>query len=314
MRGLFRFVNDFTPPSGQTAAGTAGGKVGRVAILLALHRSQDYLGELLVSIAGQSHHDWSLHAALDGQDDGSAAMIRAFALAQAQPVCLTQGPGLGFAANFLYLLASVGPEADFVAFCDHDDFWLPDKLARAVHSLDPIAAPEPALYASRSLVCDRRLRPIALSPRPGADPGFRDALSRSIASGNTMVLNRAAINLLQAAMNDGGKPAFHDWWAYQIVAGAGGRIVHDPAPSLLYRQHRQNLLGSALAARGKLRRLRAILSGEHRRWTATQIAALRASRHRLLPEHRQMLDAHRLGRWPFLRRGRLPLLAFATQR
>ncbi len=266
---------------------------GTVAILLALHQSQGFLADLLTSLSGQTYEDWTLHASLDGSDDGSAALIQAFAARQSQRVAVQRGPGLGFAANFLGLLSRVEPEAEFGAFCDHDDVWLPDKLDRAVRLLSQASASVPALYASRMMVCDKRLRPIALSPHPDLGMGFRGALSRSIASGNTMVLNRAGIELMQEAIEDGENPAFHDWWTYQLVTGAGGRVIFDPAPTLLYRQHSQNVLGSSVTWQGKARRLWAILNGDHRRWTRAQIDALWASRHRLLPENRQTLDALR---------------------
>ena len=104
---------------------------GTVAILLALHQSQGFLADLLTSLSGQTYVDWTPHASLDGSDDGSAALIQAFAARQSQRVAVQRGPGLGFAANFLGLLSRVEPEAEFGAFCDHDDVWLPDKLDRA---------------------------------------------------------------------------------------------------------------------------------------------------------------------------------------
>jgi glycosyltransferase involved in cell wall biosynthesis len=282
---------------------------GTVAILLALHRSKGHLGDLLGSLSGQRYGDWALHAALDGEDDGTVAMVRAFADKQPQQTILQAGPCRGFAANFLDLLSNVGPQDQFAAFCDHDDVWLPDKLSRAVGALAQLPPSEPALYASRSIVCDRWLSPLALSPHPNPWRGFRDALTRSIASGNTMVLNRAGIELLQQARADGGSPAFHDWWAYQLVLGVGGNIVFDPTPSLLYRQHGRNLLGSSVAWQGKLRRLRAILKGDRHRWTSEQIEALRASRHRLLPENQQVLDQFGAPRptRPMARPGRVAL-------
>lgn len=282
---------------------------GTVAILLALHRSQGHLGDLLGSLAGQRYGDWAVHAALDGEDDGAVAMIQAFADKQPQRTILQPGPCRGFAANFLDLLSNVGPQAKFAAFCDHDDVWMPDKLARAVGALSQLPSDEPALYASRSIVCDGWLSPIALSPHPDLWQGFRGALARSIASGNTMVLNRAGIDLLQQARADGGSPAFHDWWAYQLVSGAGGNVVFDPTPSLLYRQHGRNVLGSSVTWQGKLRRLRAILNGDHRRWTSEQTDALWASRHRLLPENQQLLDQFRKTRpsRPLVRPGRVAL-------
>ena len=68
---------------------------GTVVILLALHRSKGHLGDLLGSLSGQRYGDWALHAALDGEDDGTVAMVRAFADKQPQQTFLQAGPCRG---------------------------------------------------------------------------------------------------------------------------------------------------------------------------------------------------------------------------
>ena len=36
----------------------------------------------------------------------------------------------------------------------------------------------------------------------------------------------------------------HDWWAYLLVTAAGGKLVQDDEPVVLYRQHAANLVGA----------------------------------------------------------------------
>ena len=36
----------------------------------------------------------------------------------------------------------------------------------------------------------------------------------------------------------------HDWWSYLVVAASGGRLIADDTPTVLYRQHRGNLVGA----------------------------------------------------------------------
>ena len=43
----------------------------------------------------------------------------------------------------------------------------------------------------------------------------------------------------------------HDWWAYQLVSGAGGTVIYDPEPLVAYRQHSGNLIGGNLGLRAK---------------------------------------------------------------
>ena len=37
----------------------------------------------------------------------------------------------------------------------------------------------------------------------------------------------------------------HDWWSYIVVSACGGIVFYDPEPRVLYRLHKNNLIGSA---------------------------------------------------------------------
>ena len=82
----------------------------------------------------------------------------------------------------------------------------------------------------------------------------------------------------------------HDWWAYIVVSGAGGRIVYDPDPVVLYRQHEGNLVGvpSGWINRGwaALRRGPRVFMGTFR----AHVAALQAQPDLLAAPARAQLD------------------------
>lgn len=264
---------------------------GEVAILLALRNGSAYLGPQLASIARQNHRNWSLIVSDDGSTDRGPALIHGFALLQpAQDVTLCPGPGQGAARNFLSLLARVPAGAAFAAFADQDDVWYDDKLARAISRLADQPPGIPALYGARTLVTDARMRPLGPSPLFRRPPGFRNALVQSIAGGNTMVMNRAAIDLLREAAEHAGTIPAHDWWAYQVVTGAGGTMIYDPVPALLYRQHGANEVGANTSPRARATRLARLLSGDFGRTLDLNLAALDTIRHRLTPANRARLD------------------------
>jgi hypothetical protein len=60
-----------------------------------------------------------------------------------------------------------------------------------------------------------------------------------------VMLNPASVSLIAASR----PPAItiHDWWCYLVVAAGGGKVVVDEAPSVLYRQHADNLIGAQLS-------------------------------------------------------------------
>jgi hypothetical protein len=159
---------------------------------------------------------------------------------------------LGVLGSFMALLRAAVPwleERDAVAFADQDDVWLPEKLARGMAALAEVPAAQPALYFTRQILVDAALHRIGLSAPLHVRPGFPAALTQNVAAGCTVMLNRAG-----AALVAGSHPpdsTLHDWWSYILISAAGGRILPDAEPTILYRQHGGNSIG---AASSRLRR------------------------------------------------------------
>lgn len=251
----------------------------RVCIVMAVYNGAPDLPEQLASFAAQSHTDWQLIASDDGSQDDSVALIRGFAAHQTQQIKVVDGPRRGFAANFLSLIAGASDGADWLALADQDDVWLPDRLERGMTALR--ALPEgPALYCSRTWITDANLANPRLSADFDKPPGFHNALVQNIAAGNTILLNRAALDLARRAApqvpNPGDLPA-HDWWLYQLITGAGGRVIRDREPTLYYRQHAANQIGANDGWRARMVRIAMVLDGRFKAWNAANIIALRAA-------------------------------------
>jgi len=117
-------------------------------------------------------------------------------------------------------------------------------------------------------------------------PSFKNALVQNIAGGNTMVFNKAARDVL---LSGGAKVrvVVHDWWTYMAVSGAGGVVINDPAPSLKYRQHEGNQIGSNHGLAARIVRAIRLLQGGFRQWTDINMNALPAIESHLTPENRQ---------------------------
>ena len=278
-----------------------------IAILLACYNGAANLRAQLDSFCAQTLAPVLLIVSDDGSTDSSRALLADFAAAHPElPVQLIEGPRQGAAQNFLHLLRAVPPGIDMVAISDQDDVWLPEKLARGAAALAGVGGDRPVLSTGSSWVCDADLAKLCRMPVPARPPGFRHALVQNIAGGNTMMLNRAALALLQAASLEARKLVVHDWWIYQIIAGVGGVVLYDPEPVLLYRQHSGNLIGANHGFFAKSRRLKLLLIGRFRRWNSINIKTLSASAHRFTAQNRQILqDFDRLRRMTLLPRLRL---------
>ncbi|WP_291425590.1 glycosyltransferase [Acidocella sp.] len=214
-----------------------------ITILLSTYNGEQFLKAQLESFTAQRYTCWTVFWRDDGSTDGTLPIMRAFTAANPGR-CMeaaSSGPHLGAAESFLTLLRE-SHGAEMVAFSDQDDVWLADKLQHAMESLRP-AGNEPALYCARQYLVDAALRGTKLSALHANTPGFPASLTQNIANGNTLVMNAPAAMLVAGL----GRPegTVHDWWSYIVVSACGGRIIFDPRPQVLYRLHKNNLIGSS---------------------------------------------------------------------
>lgn len=263
----------------------------RVAILLCTCQGQRYLAEQLDSIAAQSYPDWVLHVSDDGSMDGTKVILEKYRKDWGdERLLIHSGPAAGFAANFLSLTCAAAIQADYYAYCDQDDIWEPEKLQRAVAWLSGVPVSVPALYCSRTRLVNEEGEPLGYSPLFTRLPGFGNALVQNIAGGNTMVFNDAARSLLRE-FGENVDVVTHDWWAYMVISGCGGQIHYDAYPSLGYRQHGENLVGSNSGWASRWRRMRLMLKGRQKSWNDRHIQALHGLQARLTPENRRIFEA-----------------------
>jgi hypothetical protein len=287
-----------------------------VAILLSTYNGARFLPQQLDSLTAQTHRAWTILWRDDGSSDGTVALMRGFGatLGPGRFQDLCDGRHLHILGSFLRLLdiAHAGP-AELFAFSDQDDVWLPGKLARGAAALAAVPADVPALYCARQTLVDASLRRLGESPKLHRPPGFPAALAQNIATGCTIMLNRAAAGLVLASTRPEGES--HDWWCYLVVSAAGGRVIADHEPALLYRQHRANTIG---APQNHWRRFLAAVRRGPRPFIAglrANVASLRARPDLLSPEARRQLEviASALDGGPRCRLSALRLPGFRRQ-
>ena len=273
-------------PSGRTTAPP------HVTILMATCNGARYLPEQLASFLTQSHRNWSLWVSDDGSTDATLAILTRFAQDHPDhPLTILNGPQRGAALNFLSLLCHPNGPEGYVALSDQDDVWLPGKLARALQWLEPIGQDHPAAYGARTHLADEALNVYGLSPLHRRPAGFQNAVVQNILGGNSTVLNPGAVALLRHAGIPEGI-AFHDWWIYLLISGAGGTVLIDPEPVLIYRQHHANMLGTNAGMAAFARRFGQVFGRNYRHWQMGNIAALSRIAGQLSPLNRAKLLAY----------------------
>ncbi len=261
-----------------------------VIILLALYNGAKNIDAQLQSIVRQTHENWSLIVSDDGSDDAGLEIVREFCIDNPnKKITLVNGPKSGFVKNFLSLLTTPDPNTPYVALSDQDDVWLENKLERAIAALQKSPKNSPALYCSRTYIWNEMLETNTLSGLFSKPPCFQNALVQNIASGNTMVINQIALDMLQKACPISVDTTCHDWWIYQMVSGAGGLIIYDAEAFIKYRQHANNLIGANNTTLSSLFRIGLMLKGHFKSWNTCNIAVLQANDQRLTLENRAIL-------------------------
>jgi glycosyltransferase involved in cell wall biosynthesis len=271
-------------------------RVPSIMILLCTLNGERFLAEQLGSIESQTFKNWKLIASDDGSSDSTKSILLAFQKTfELGKVRIIDGPRRGAPANFLALACMEHLYSKYYAFCDQDDLWDADKLARATDALEQLGPDIPALYCSRTKLVDQDGKEIGLSPLFQKKPTFRSSLVQSIAGGNTMVFNHKARELLVFAGRRVIVPS-HDWWLYQVVSACGGEVYYDPHPSVRYRQHAGNMIGSNVGFTARLHRLQMLQRGRFRQWADLNEAALVCIRPRMTPQSQQLFDLFRKAR------------------
>ena len=273
----------------EDTANTAKGSYPLVAVLLCTHHGARFLSEQLISIKNQTHKNFTIWASDDNSKDATHSILEQYQnLWGEDQLLIGFGPQKDFIANFLFQICNKDIEADYFAYADQDDIWEPDKLSRAIVELERVPKDVPSLYCSRTRLVDEKNRDIGYSPLFKKSPAFTNALVQNIGGGNTMVMNKAACKLLRSA---GEKVVVsHDWWTYLLITGAGGTVIYDSYPSVRYRQHNYNLVGSNITLGARISRILMLLKGRFQNWNTINTQALLQVRNLLTTENQCILD------------------------
>lgn len=227
----------------------------KVQVLLSAYNGEQYISEQIQSILNQTHAAVSILIRDDGSTDKTMELLEQWVTTHPDKIKLIKGTNVGVVSSFFELLRAADVEADYYCFCDQDDVWLDHKVEHAIARLDSSIYTEvPAMVFTSTYLTDDELNRKGAWPKPPAqEPSFFNALYENIAIGATITMNRSARNLfINSQSVDSQKVLMHDWWFYLLVS-AFGTVIYDNKPSMLYRQHNNNVVGGSNSLVGKLK-------------------------------------------------------------
>lgn len=218
-----------------------------ISVALATYNGARFLSEQLESLVRQTLPPAELVVGDDGSTDGTVEILEEFRQRAPFPVRIYRNDtNLGYARNFLTTAQRCN--GDWIAFCDQDDVWLPNKLADAAEAI--MRTPDCCMVLQNAWICDGalsssnrkfpdRLRPGLYSAREQYGfwvwPGFLKTIPKEmIGLFSDEALPRSWFH------KDG--QITHDKWTC-IIANAIGGIVVLGESAALYRRHAAALTG-----------------------------------------------------------------------
>lgn len=211
----------------------------KIAVLLSAYNGEAYIKAQLDSILSQTEQAVCILVRDDGSTDRTAEILKAYE--SAGDITLISGENLGFKESFHQLLLCA-PEADYYAFSDQDDLWLPDKLSRAVSRLAEKDGKLPLLYHGAYMETDEALCPIKPMLPPEPPFCFQRALTENVISGFSMVINGVMRETMLRF--DWSRLDYHDWLAGAIAFGFGEAVLDGEVSALHRRTDRSLSRGS----------------------------------------------------------------------
>lgn len=212
----------------------------KVYVLMSTYNGERYLQTQIDSIFAQEGVEVCLMARDDGSTDRTISILEANATDK--PITIQKGNNCGSARSFMRLVHDVPLDADYYAFCDQDDKWLPQKLICAIKRLEMKKINQPMVYYSN-------VRRVGANLEDIKDPfdknyhteSFEATMVETAAPGCTMVVNRTMVELLR--LYDPKYLSMHDSWTIRVCAAVGGTVCYDADSYILYRQHEDNVIG-----------------------------------------------------------------------
>lgn len=214
----------------------------KVAILMSTYNGEDYLDDQIQSIIDQSYKNWTLYIRDDGSDDNTVGIIKKYTEKYSNIIFFNDGniKNIGVVRSFLDLLENTN--ADYYMFSDQDDFWLKDKVKDSLFLLKQ-KEPGPVCVFTDVEIVDKNLKSIRRMNGDNIWTDFVLLLFTNCVTGCTMLFNSELKKLIKFDEMDYKKIFMHDWWI-GLIASAFGKLVYLNKPTMQYRQHGDNVVGS----------------------------------------------------------------------
>ena len=231
----------------------------KVNVLLSSYNGEKYIEQLIRSVLDQEGVEVILTVRDDGSSDKTLEIINSFNDSRIRLIKSTDN--LGPAMSFLTLLRECEP-ADYYAYCDQDDVWLPNKLSVAANMLTEI---RPGLFMSTYDVVDGDLNFKYKRDMDFPTLKMETSIMYRVPSGCVMVLNNGLRDVINQKMPESIR--MHDFWTLLVALGIKADIATTDESLIKYRIHGDNNVGLKPGLKGRASKLtKSVTRKKHERY------------------------------------------------
>ena len=228
----------------------------KIDILLATYNGSKYLHEQLDSILSQSYGNINVIIRDDGSSDNTVMIIKEYEQKDNRVKLLSDNLGnLGFVRNFEELMKN--STSEYLMFSDQDDIWYNNKVETSYKRIKAIEEKNgkscPILVHTNSKIMNYETRTKSLFILDYAkNSSFENSFFNFFVQGSTMLINES---LKREALPFSKEVYLHDRYLHLIAEFIGIRSYID-VPTMDYRQHSNNEIGSSVNVIDKIKNKR----------------------------------------------------------
>ena len=243
-----------------------------IAVVIATYNGEHFLREQLDFVLAQTLLPSEIIIQDDNSTDGTWAVLQEYQQRYPDLIRLYKNEkGLGAHLNFEKAFQEV--TADYIAPCDQDDIWMPEKLERSYIALKEggyslVACKEVILYEDGSKV-----------PNFYPMPSIEDCIFNHGVAGHLMMVPRSAIEVFDIA----DRITFDFGLTVHAVCNNGGQVIdyqgcvwrrHSAVVTAEYSDHNPYRLEHISKWKKMYRVLKSTISGEHSKVIANREYAI----------------------------------------